>query len=157
MKVLCVQGSPRKKGNSATIARRFVKVAEDRGATIETYVLNELDFKPCQACYACKTKLEHCALKDDLTPVLKELGECDLVAVATPVYFGDISAQSKAFIDRTFSFVKPDFHQRPDPVRFAAGKKMLWIISQEFPEEHCSDIFLRYGGCSKLLVALIPT
>lgn len=55
MKVLCVQGSPRKRDNSATIARRFVKVAEDRGATIETYLLNELDFKPCQACYACKT------------------------------------------------------------------------------------------------------
>lgn len=58
MKVLCVQGSPRGKGNSATIARRFLKVAEDRGATTETYILNELDFKPCQACYACKTKLD---------------------------------------------------------------------------------------------------
>ena len=109
MKVLCVQGSPRKKGNSATIARKFLEVAEDRGATIETYMLNDLDFKPCQACYACKTKLEHCALKDDLTPVLKALGECDLVVIATPVYYSDISAQTKAFIDRTFSFVNPDF------------------------------------------------
>lgn len=66
MKVLCVQGSPRKQGNSATIARRFLKVAEDRGATTETYILNELDFKPCQACYACKTKLDRCALNDDI-------------------------------------------------------------------------------------------
>lgn len=145
MKLLCVQGSPRKGGNSATIAQRFLKVAKDRGATIETYILNELDFRPCQACYACKTKLEYCALEDDLTPVLKALSECNLVVIATPVYFGDISAQTKAFIDRTFSFAQPDFHERPDPVRFSPGKKMLWILTQESSEEHHSDIFQRYG------------
>ncbi len=149
MKVLCIQGSPRKKGNSATIAQKFLSAAEDRGASIESYILNDLDFRPCQACYACKTKLEHCALEDDLTPVLKALGECDLVVVATPVYYSDISAQTKAFIDRTFSFVKLDFHERPDPVRFAPGKKMLWIITQESPEEYHSDIFQRYGSLFK--------
>jgi len=149
MKVLCVQGSPRKKGNSATIAQRFLEVAEDRGATIATYILNELDFRPCQACYVCKTKLKHCALKDDLTPTLNALDECDLVVVATPVYFGDISAQTKAFIDRTFSFVKPDWRNRPDPVRLAPGKKMLWIITQEDSEEYYSDIFQRYAGMFK--------
>jgi multimeric flavodoxin WrbA len=145
MKVLCVLGSPRKKGNSATVARKFLRVARDRGATIETYLLNELDYRPCQACYACKTKLEHCILKDDLTPVLKALGECDLVVVATPVYFCDISAQTKAFIDRIYSFVKPDFHNRTDPTRFVPGKKMLWIITQEDSKEHHNDIFQRYG------------
>ncbi len=149
MKLLCVQGSPRKNGNSATIAQRFLKVAKERGATIETYILNELDFKPCQACYACKTSLEHCVLEDDLTPVLKALGECDLVVVATPVYYGDVSAQTKAFIDRTFSFLNPDFHDRPDPFRFNPGKKMLWIMAQEYPEEYHSDIFERYGGLFK--------
>lgn len=60
MKILCVLGSPRKQGNSATIARRFLEVANERGATIETVLLNELEFKPCQACYACKTRLDHC-------------------------------------------------------------------------------------------------
>lgn len=151
MKVLCVLGSPRKKGNSATIANRFLKVARDRGAMIETYMLNDMDYRPCQACYACKTKLKHCALEDDLTPVLQALGECDLAVVATPVYCADISAQTKAFIDRTFSFLKPDFHKRPDPMRFSPGKKMLWIITQEFPEEYHSDIFQRYGGLYQTL------
>jgi multimeric flavodoxin WrbA len=150
MKVLCVHGSPRKNGNSATIAKKFLEVAKARGATVETYILNDLNFKPCQACYACKTTLERCALKDDLTPVLNALGECDLVVVATPVYYGDISAQAKAFIDRTFSFVKPNFHSRPDPVRFAPGKKMLWIITQESGEEMHGDIFQRYAAMFQL-------
>lgn len=146
MKVLCVLGSPRKRGNSATLSHRFLKAAEDRGATIETYHLNNLDFKPCQACYVCKTKLEHCALKDDLIPVLNAFAECDVAVVATPVYYGDISAQAKAFIDRTFSLINPDFKNRPDPVRFAPGKKMVWIITQEASEEHHSDIFGRYAA-----------
>ena len=146
MNVLCVLGSPRRNGNSAIIAQRFLKAAKDRGATTQSYILNEINYKPCQACYACKTKLDHCALEDDLTPVLNALVECDVVVVATPVYFGDISAQTKAFIDRTFSFAKPDFLNRPDPVRLTPGKKMLWIITQESPEEYYSDIFKRYGG-----------
>ena len=145
MKVLCVQGSPRKNGNSATVSRRFLKTAGERGADIKTFHLNDLDYKPCQACYVCKTKLDHCTLKDDLTPVLDAFGKCDLAVVATPVYYGDISAQAKAFIDRTFSFIKPDFANRPDPVRFAPGKNMLWIISQEAGEEYHSDIFKRYA------------
>lgn len=156
MKVLCVLGSPRKKGNSASIAQRFLGVAEDRGAQIETYRLNSLDYQACQACYACKTKLEHCALEDDLTPVLTAFKECDLVVIATPVYYGDISAQTKAFIDRTFSFVNPDFAERPDPVRFAPGKKMLWIITQEATEAYHSDIFKRYGGMFKAYASVDP-
>ena len=149
MNILIVQGSPRKNGNSSTLAGIFSDVAERCGATVQRYLLNELDFKPCQACYACKTDLEHCILQDDLTPVLKAFGDCDLVVVATPVYFGDISAQTKAFIDRIFSFVKPNFHERPDPVRFAPGKKMVWIITQESPEGHHDDIFRRYGSLFK--------
>ena len=150
MKVLAVLGSPRKNGNSTTLARRFLNVAEHGRATIKCYRLNELDYKPCQACYACKTRLDHCALEDDLTPVLQALAQCDVAVIATPVYYGDISAQTKAFIDRTFSFVKPDFHERDDPVRFAPGKKMVWIITQESPEGHHDDIFERYGSMFKV-------
>jgi multimeric flavodoxin WrbA len=146
MNILCILGSPRKNGNSATIAQHFLSEAKDRGARIDTYRLNTLDYKACQACYACKTRLDHCALEDELTPVLAVFCQCDLAVIATPVYFGDISAQTKAFIDRTFSLVNPDFQQRPDPVRFAPGKKMLWIITQEAPESFHDDIFQRYGG-----------
>ncbi|MBU3914008.1 flavodoxin family protein [bacterium] len=145
MRILSIQGSPRKKGNSATITKRFLEIAGERGAVIEEYRLNEMKYKACQACYACKTKFEHCCLKDDLTPVLKALPECDMVVISTPVYFADISAQTKAFIDRTFSFAKPDFHNRPDPVRIPPGKKMVWIITQEFPGDFYGDIFERYS------------
>lgn len=156
MNILCLLGSPRKNGNSTTIATRFLNVAEEQGARIKTYRLNALDFRPCQACYACKTRLEHCALKDDLTPVLKAFSQSELVVIATPVYYGDISAQTKAFIDRTFSFINPDFQKRPDPVRFAPGKKMLWIITQEAPEEFHADIFQRYGDMFRAYAGVDP-
>jgi multimeric flavodoxin WrbA len=149
MKILAVLGSPRINGNSSTLAQRFLDAAAHRGATIQRCRLNDLDYRPCQACYACKTHLEHCALQDGLSPVLTALGDCDLVLIATPVYYGDISAQTKAFIDRTFSFVNPNFHERDDPVRFAPGKKMVWIITQESPKGHHEDIYQRYGNLFK--------
>lgn len=158
MKIVCLNGSPRKNGNSATIAKKFLAAAEGCRAEIQVFTLNDLNYKPCQACYVCKTRLDHCVLQDDMTPVLEAFFQCDLAVVATPVYYGDISAQTKAFIDRTFSFLNPDFHSRPDPVRFSQGKKMLWIITQESTEERHGDIFQRYGtmfkyiGCDTYLI-----
>ena len=145
MNVLCILGSPRKDGNSTTMAKQFISEAKQRGATVRTYRLNDIKYKPCQACYICKTKLEHCTLNDDLTPVLDAWIESELIVIATPIYFGDITAQTKAFIDRTFSFAKPDFHERPDPVRYAPGKKMLWLTSQDSPPEFYEDVSARYG------------
>lgn len=150
MKILCVNGSPRKNGNSAAIAEKFLTTSKAKGAEIQSFTINDLSYRPCQACYACKTRLDHCVLQDDMTPVLNAFFQCDLAVVATPVYYGDISAQTKAFIDRTFSFVNPDFHSRPDPVRFSRGKKMLWIITQESSEDFHGDIFQRYGTMFKL-------
>ena len=158
MKIVCIKASPRKNGNSSALAENFLKTAEARGANIRTYTLNDLEYKPCQACYACKRRLNHCALQDDLIPVLNAFSQCDLAVLATPVYYADISAQLKAFIDRTFSLLNPDYHSRPDPARFAPGKKMLWIITQEAPEERHGDIFKRYAemfkyiGCDPYLI-----
>ena len=55
-KVLVVLGSPRKKGNSASIAEKIINGAESAGAITETVFLHGLDISPCQACYACQKK-----------------------------------------------------------------------------------------------------
>ena len=113
MKVVCLFGSPKPKGNSAFLANRFCEAAKARGAEVETFSLNKLNYKGCQACMACKTKLDHCALKDDLTPVLEAVGKCDILVLASPVYYGEVTSQTKGFIDRTFSFLSPEFKTNP--------------------------------------------
>ena len=139
MKITCLLGSPRINGNSAAIARRFLDTAEALGAEIETFILNSLSYRGCQACYACKTKLERCVLNDDLSRVLEAVKEADILVMATPTYYGDISGQLKCFIDRTFSYLKPDYITNSEPSRLAAGKKLLFIITQGAPDKAMFD------------------
>lgn len=54
MKIVCLLGSPRKKGNTVAIANCFCTVAEKLGAEVKTYVLNELNCRGCRGCMACK-------------------------------------------------------------------------------------------------------
>lgn len=145
MRILCLLGSPRAKSNSSTIARRFADTAEKLGADVKTYALNKLNYRGCQACMACKKKNGTCALKDDLTEVLKAVQDSDVLVLASPVYYGEISSQLKAFIDRTYSLLKPDYLTNPDPVRLSPGKKLVFILAQGHPDEQAfSDIFPRY-------------
>ncbi len=144
MKIVCLLGSPRLTGNSTTVANRFLETAQERGAVTETFALNRLNYRGCQACEACKTKLDKCALDDDLTPALAAVAGADILVLASPVYFGDISSQMKAFVDRTLSYLKPDFLTNPEPSRLAPGKRLVFILSQTQADNMFVDIFPKY-------------
>ncbi len=145
MKVVSIIGSPRKRGNSAYLSEVFCQAVQDTGAEVETFFLNELAFKGCQACMSCKGKTEKCAVKDDLTQVLDAVLDCDVLVFASPVYFGDVTAQAKAFIDRTFSFLVPEYAKKENPSRLGPGKKMIFILPQGQPDDSLfADILPRY-------------
>jgi putative NADPH-quinone reductase len=152
MNIVALLGSPRSNGNSATIASRFVETAASLGATTRTFELNRLTCRGCQGCqgcYACKKGLDHCVLNDDLTEVLDAVANSDLVVLATPVYYGDITAQLKGFIDRTFSYLKPDYLTNPTPSRLSP-KRLVFILTQGHPDPtFFADIFPRYEGFLK--------
>jgi len=145
MNIVCLLGSPRKDGNSSTMAGKFTDTARDMGAEVTTYALNDLTLKGCQACFTCKKKLERCVLKDDLSEVLEAVRECDILVMATPVYYGDVSSQMKTFIDRTFSYLVPDYAFNPNKSRLPKGKKCLFVIAQGHPKDKLfADIYPRY-------------
>lgn len=152
MKIVCLNGSPRKKGNSATIAKTFCDSAEKTGAKVRTWYLNKLDYRGCQACYGCKTKSDKCVLKDDLSEVLDAVLDSDILVMATPIYYGEVSAQLKGFIDRTFSYLVPNFENSPNPSRIKPGKKLVMIISQGDPDENAyNDVYPRYSNFFKMM------
>jgi len=134
VKITCVLGSPRKKGNGATIAGSFARTAESLGAETETFWLNELDFQGCQACMACKGKLDRCAMHDGLTGVFESMRNADIIVAATPVYSGYASGQFKCFMDRCYSLLAPDYMTNPEPSRLPAGKKAVVITTQGNPD-----------------------
>lgn len=151
MKIVSLLGSPRKKGNSTQMAKIVASCLEEKGNTVTRYSLNKLDFRGCQACGSCKEKSEICILKDDLTPVLEAVKEADIIIMATPVYWGDISAQLKTFIDRTYSYLVPDFMEKEVKHRLPQGKKLVFIQSQGGPQEMYTEVFDRYNSFFTLL------
>jgi len=109
-KVLILLGSPRKKGNSAILAREVAKGAQAGGAEVETLLINGMDIKPCQSCYACQKKdSKGCAIDDDMQNIYPKLIEADSWVIASPVYWFTMSAQTKLWIDRCFAL--PAYNQ----------------------------------------------
>jgi multimeric flavodoxin WrbA len=105
-KILVVHSSPRKKGNSNTLANGIIKGAESAGADVESVYLHGLDISPCNACYACQKKdSKGCAIDDEMQTIYPKLVECDTWVIASPVYWFNMSAQTKLFMDRCFALL----------------------------------------------------
>lgn len=142
MQVVTLLASPRPKGNSAALAHRAVERLRQGGAAVDVFSLNERNFRGCQGCLMCKTKRDRCVLEDDLTPVLESVRGADALVIATPVYWMDVTAQLKTFIDRTYSLLVPDYLTNPNPSRLGRGRKALFILVQGGPEPY--PVFPRY-------------
>ncbi|MBI5543900.1 MAG: flavodoxin family protein [Deltaproteobacteria bacterium] len=146
MKITCVLGSPRSDGVSTAVARQFCATGEEVGAHAELFTLSRLRYRGCQGCLQCKTRLDRCVLEDDLTAVLDATRQADVLLLATPVYCGDLSSQAKGFVDRCFSFLKPDYLTSSVPHRLAPGKRLVFVQAQGFPEQVHGDLFPRYAA-----------
>jgi multimeric flavodoxin WrbA len=145
MKTVCVLGSPRAEGNRAFVAKHFCNAAEKLGAEVRTLALNNLQYRGCQGCWACKTKADACILKDDLSEVLEAVREADVLVMASPVYAGEVSSQLNGFIDRTFCYVVPDYLINQKKTRLAPGQAVVLVLTQAHPDEEVfADIFPRY-------------
>ncbi|MDD2467875.1 MAG: flavodoxin family protein [Desulfobulbus sp.] len=104
MKILAFNGSPRLKGNTATMLHHAVAGAQDRGAEVETVNLYKMKFSGCVSCFTCK-RLDKarplvCVVKDDLQPILEKIRTVDAILIATPVYYGSETASTRALIER---------------------------------------------------------
>lgn len=98
-KIIAINGSPRKNGNTETVLDAFLRGAEKVGSETKKFRLSELEFRNCRGCNACHKK-GVCVLKDDLTPLFDEILKSDILVLASPIYSMTVSAEMKAFIDR---------------------------------------------------------
>ena len=99
MKVLGINGSPRKGGNTEILLNNALFGAKTKGASVECLTLNDLRFAPCQECEKMPEN-GICLIKDSMGIVYEKVLAADAVIVASPVFFGSVSAQLKAMIDR---------------------------------------------------------
>ena len=106
--VLIVSSSPRKGGNSVTLAEAFAKGAQDAGNHVETIRLREKQIGFCKGCFAC-LKLGHCVIKDDAVEIAAKMHDADVLVFATPVYYYSVSGQLKTMLDRSNPLFDSDY------------------------------------------------
>ena len=101
MKIVILNGSPRKDGNTEIMCKAFADATSH-----ETVILNiaAMNIKGCLGCKYCYKNNGECVQKDDMLKVTEELKTADMVVFASPVYWFDINAQLKTVIDRMYSF-----------------------------------------------------
>jgi multimeric flavodoxin WrbA len=98
-KVVAIFGSPRRKGNTATLLREAIRGASESGAVVEEVVLRDQKISPCLEIYGCKEAGE-CAIKDDFQKVRDLILEAQGLILASPIFFYSVSAQTKILMDR---------------------------------------------------------
>ena len=107
MKLLAIVGSPRLKGNTNYLVDQALGEAAKLGAQTERLVLSQYEINPCLGHDDCAT-FDSCQQKDDAGWILEKFCEADGVILATPVYYYNVTAQMKVFIDRNYFLYKHD-------------------------------------------------
>ena len=97
--IVAIYGSPRRRGNTATLLNHAVKGAADAGAQVDEIILRDLKMSPCLEIYACK-KEGKCAIKDDFQNVVDQILSADGLILASPIFFYTVSAHTKILMDR---------------------------------------------------------
>ena len=112
MDILVITGSPRKNGNTEIMADAFAAAAKENGHRVTVRKLSEHRVAPCLACQYCFSHDGVCVQKDDMNALLQDLQQADLLVLASPIYWFDVTAQTKSFIDRMYALAKKGFHVR---------------------------------------------
>lgn len=100
-KILVLNGSPRKNGNTATLVDAFVEGATENGNEVREAYIQDMDIKQCLGCDVCMNTHAGCVQKDEgMAKIYEDLSWCDVIVFASPVYFAYFTAQLKTVIDR---------------------------------------------------------
>lgn len=166
MNVIAVNGSPRKKWNTATLLQSALDGAASVGAQTELIQLYDLQYRGCTSCFSCKRKggkLGRCAMQDDLTDVLGKIGRCDVLLLGTPIYFSNLTGAMLSFLERLLfsSMTYNTGHRSTFPGKLSSGVIYTMNIPADAMEKtgnralfaQYQSLLERLGGPSEILVS----
>lgn len=125
MKVIGVNGSPRKEGNTFILLRTVLGELEKQGIETEIIQIGGQYIRGCRACYTCReTKNRKCVISDDLVnESITKLIAADGLVLGSPTYFADITPEMKAFIDRVGVVCRAN----DSPLKYKAGAAVMSV------------------------------
>ena len=138
MKILAINGSPRKNSNTATLLKKALEGAAAQGAETELIHLYDLNFKGCVSCFACKKiggkSYGRCAVNDGLAPILEKAAGADILLLGTPVYFGAETGEMRSFLER---LLFPFLTYTPEYASLFPGRLRVGLVyTMNVPEQY---------------------
>ena len=131
MKILIINGSPRKKGLISQMLGIMQAEGEQRGGQVQLVYTNDLTIKPCIGCMVCRSKGKCVLGEDDSQRVLKMMQEADAIIMGAPCYWGNIPGQMKLLFDRIVYGMMRDTPRFPEPLM--KGKKCILLSTCTTP------------------------
>lgn len=108
-KIIVLNGSPRKNGNTSALVKAFREGAESAGHSVTEFWLEGMNINGCRGCCAGgKNPESPCVQKDDMEQIYPAYKEADVVVLASPLYYWTISGQLKCAFDRLFAVAECD-------------------------------------------------
>lgn len=108
MKAYAINGSPRKKWNTAILLDKVIEGVRGVVPDAEAQRVNlyDLEYKGCVSCFACKRiggpSYGRCAVRDGIWPLLQDSLEADILVFGTPIYFGAMTGMMRCFLERLY-------------------------------------------------------
>ncbi len=108
-KIVILNGSPRKTGNTSALVKAFTKGAKSAGNSVIEFFLDSMNIHGCKGCFGGHSSKEYpCVQKDDMDKIYPAVKECDVIVLATPLYYWNMSGQIRTAIDRLFALEEGD-------------------------------------------------
>jgi multimeric flavodoxin WrbA len=108
MRIMVLNGSPRKQGGTRAMVQAFTEGARSAGHTVDVFDVADMDIAGCRACESCHTSGDGtCAQKDDMQPIYEAWNDMDMLVLASPIYYGSISGQLACTLHRTYALGIP--------------------------------------------------
>lgn len=108
-KILVLNGSPRKNGNTSALIERFCAGAEDAGNKCTIFHIDNMNINGCKGCFGCdKNKDYPCVQKDDMEKIYLAYREADVIVFASPLYYWHLSGQIMTVLNRMLAVMRTD-------------------------------------------------
>ena len=130
MKILGIVGSPRKNGNTSFLVQQALDAANREGIETNIVYLSDYDISDCLGCEGCRDTFA-CVIKDGMQHIYPLIEEADAIVLGSPTYFYDVTAITKAFLDRCYCYEVFDDEDRSVwmGVAKALGGKLAVVLS----------------------------
>lgn len=134
MKVLILNGSPRKNGNISELLAQEKEKIKAKNPDCQFFIENvsELKFNFCSGCMSCRSKGKCIYPYDDAHRVAEEINDCQLIIVGTPVYWGNMNGKLKCLFDRMVGVLMKE-SKFGIPLPMHKGKKAIIVTSCTTP------------------------